>query len=473
MIGKNFIEIGAAELALGMSTGAHTLDGGFSPETTAVNLTAVPGVMYPPANPVDISWTFSSLGDAIAFCPTNVTLLNGFALTVNGYILKIDSTPSFPSVSAQLTGTYTTGTSDIVNFIDKIYATSTTDVARMDTNLTNGDYDWWSLTLGKGVLTSGTRHPMVVFQDLLWVGDNNKLHNIVDSGTGNASVLTLSIHNEITALGVDPSSGKMLIAATQGSNYSNTLSSGNRVFLYDGTSATYTREYAVDGMVTGFRSVGGITYVFYGGNKIGYWNGSGITFLRKLKNVTLSGADIPYKHHVTNIDNTLYIVDGKQVLAFGEVLPGRKVWYYCYFNNVNSNKLGLLCPIGSKLLGLGFATSKFYTLDTTSVATGEALTFTSNFYKFPRPVYIRSARIEYDGSVPNNDANRSFTYKTQTNTSFQALASITNSTGASIYENADIIGFADDKVTALQLQYSMSITVVGVRRILVYYDVAE
>jgi len=472
MIGSKQLVLSAEDIIQrGMSSSDEIADGAFSPASEGINPLVTKGVIYGPASATDKSTNLS--GDAIAWCETSVDSTNGYILSDTGYIHSLSSTQVLTAAASALTGTWTKGTSDIVQFIDKIYATSTTDVARMDTNLTNGDHDWWSTTLGLTALTSGVRHPLLIFQDRLWIGDNNSLNNIVNSSTGNNDVLVLSTHHQITALGVDPSSGKMLIATSHSANYSGTISSGYSVFTYDGTSSTYTREYAVNGLITGFKNVGGTTYVMYGGKKIGYWNGSGVTFLRDLQNVTLAGADLPYKHHLAAIENTLYVVDGLQVLAYGEVLPGRKIWYYCFKQGVNSNKIDVICPVGDELLGVGFESAKFYTVDTKDPG---ALRLDFNKVFFDRPVYLRQAEIIYGSAVANNDDNRNLYYKTSRTDGYTIMAleggtRLKNETGASIYEQERIIGFPDKKVRWLQMRYYGND--VGIKRIVVYYDPAE
>lgn len=475
MNGKYHIDFGAADFVRGMSSSAHIADGGFSPETLAVNLTATRGVLYAPALAVDCSTNLSS--SAIAWCPNNLGT-NGFLLSDNGTIHSISTSQVLTAAASALTGTWTSGKSDIVQFIDKIYATSDTDVARMDTNLTNGDHDWWSATQSEGVLTAGVPHPLCIFQDRLWVADANALHKIIDSSNTDPDVLVLSTHHVITALAVDPSSGKMLIATSQDTtagNYSATLAKQSSIFSYDGTSATYTREYSVDGIVTGFHTVGGTVFVAYGGTNIGYWNGAGVTYLRTLKNVTLAGADLPYKHHMAHIDSTLYVVDGKQVLAFGDILSGQKAWYYCYNNQVNSNKHSLICPVGSKLLGLGFATTKFYSFDTSSVASTGGLELYSNRYTFPRPIFLRSFYVEYADSVAAGEDNRLLYYLTDDSGNLEQLgtSALKNNSASSVRVIEDVIGAANDKTRYLQLYYNSSSNNYGLRRIIVYYDVAE
>lgn len=474
MIGSKQLVLSAEDiLTRGMSSSDEIADGAFSPASEGINPLVTVGVIYGPASPADKSTNLS--GDAIAWCETNVDNINGYILSDTGYIHSISSSQVLTAAASALTGTWTKGTSDIVQFIDKIYATSATDVARMDTNLTNGDPDWWSSAGGinQGVLTSGVRHPLLVFQDRLWIGDANALHNIVGSLSGNSDVLVLAAHHQITALGIDPSSGKMLIATTHSANYSGDISSGYSIFTYDGTSSTYTREYHIEGMVTGFKNVGGITFVMYGGTKIGYWNGSGITFLRHLNNVTLAGAELPYTHHITAIDQTLYVIDGTQVLAYGEVLPGQKIWYYAYKNGVNSNNLDLIFPAGSKLLGIGFESAKFYTLDTKSAG---ALRLELNKVFFDRPVYLRQAEIIYASAVANNDDNRNLYFKTNRTDGYTIMnllggTRLVNASGANIYEQEQIVGFPDERVRWVQMRYLGND--VGIKRIVVYYDPAE
>lgn len=475
MLGKQQLVIDASDFVRGASSSAEIADGGFSPETDAVNLTKVAGVLYAPANVTDKS---TNLNDEIlAWCATNTTNLNGYAVDDSGYVYSISSSQVL-TASAQVAGAYTTGTTDIVHFIDKVYFTSETDVARIDTDLANPDNDWWSSTQSEGVLTSGVRHPLLKYQDRLWVGDANAIHKITDSSNTDQDALVLGAEWEITALGIDPSTGRMLIAATQGQNYSNTLASRNIVFIWDGTSDTYLRQYDVAGMITAFHAVGGIVYVAYGIGKIGYWNGSGVTFLRQLLNVTLAGANLPYKHHLTSIDNTLYVVDGTQILAYGEVLQGRKVWYPALKNNINSNVYNSVFPVGSGLLGVSFSSAKFYTFDTTSVSTTGTMAYVTNWYRFPRPIEIRGVFVEWydaitDGVTPATlyYINRSTLGSSGTFVTFPSLA---NSSGSTIRETPiELLGILNNKGRTFKFRYTADTNNLGLARIVIYYDVVE
>lgn len=477
MIGKHQLEIGGADFIKGMSNSDDINEGGFSPNTDAVNLTKNPGVLYAPAAMVDKSTNLT--GSAIAYCPgQSSTAVNGFVLSTSGSIFTIDTTQALTASSA-LAGTYTTGTADIANFNGKLFATSSNDVARMDTDLTNGNAVWWSSTLSKGVLSTGVRHPLLEFIGYLWVGDLNALHRIESSSAGTKNAFLFDSSNEIVALGVDVTNGTMLISTSKAANYSGTISAGYRIFVFDGVSSTPSREIPVDAMVTGFRTVGGTTYVTYG-QKIGYWNGSGITFLQQLRNVTLIGTDLPYKHHLANIENTLYVVDGKQVLAYGEVMPGKKVFYYALSNQISSNKFTLICHAGNNKLGLGFDTTKFYTFDTTNVSTIGSMTFYTNKYPFPRPIYIRGAYLEYADAVADQDNSRALYIKSEDQlVGFQGMyiqgkVNLANISGSGVYFTKDIISsHPSTKMYSVQLEYTLVGTNIGLKRIILYYDIAE
>jgi len=101
---------------------------------------------------------------------------------------------------------------------------------------------------------------------------------------------------------------------------------------------------------------------------MGVWTGRGIKFLRELNFVAGSSADLVYPNKVTSIDDTLYVVDGRQVLAFGEVIGGQgPIFYYALRNNITSSDYTLVSNLGNSLLGVSFSASKFYTFDTKDV----------------------------------------------------------------------------------------------------------
>ena len=67
MIGTKQITIDASDFVKGMSTTVEVADGGFSPDTDAVNLTYTPGILYSPASGVESDTDIRLTGEIIAW----------------------------------------------------------------------------------------------------------------------------------------------------------------------------------------------------------------------------------------------------------------------------------------------------------------------------------------------------------------------------------------------------------------------
>jgi hypothetical protein len=480
MIGKHTLEIGAADFIKGVSSGADINDGGFSNETDNVNLTANPGVLYAPAASVNSDTDSRLTGNIIASSPDmNVTSpTNRLLVTDDGKAYRYNGTKiTAAGVALTAAKTWVAGFTDLVTFAGEAYATSKEAMTRWQNDDTidgGADYPY--------AFTNQTvPHPELVYENNLYVADGNLLKVTPSAGVAPTTVLTLSADQIIIALGIDPGSGLMLISTTNALDISSTLTSINRLHWYDGNSLKSSKVAIIEDAILGFHCVGAIVFVGFS-NNIGYLSGSGIQWLRRLNNVTADNTQLPYKHHMAHVANTFYVLDGKQVMAYGEVLAGRKVWYPAWSNPVNSNKPTFLADVGNKKLGMGFATTKFYTFDTASVATIDSMMLFSHKYVFPRPVFIRGIYIEYATSIANNDANRSLYYLTEAqgagfvfmqdpSATFTALK---NTSGANAYFiDVPINGMLADKVRMLQFRYNVDTVNPGLRRIVVAYDVAE
>ena len=160
-----------------------------------------------------------------------------------------------------------------------------------------------------------------------------------------------------------------------------------------------------------FRSM---TYVFYG-NKLGYWTGSGIEYIRTLNFSVGSYTTLIYPHRTCAIDNTLYYVDNlpgdtgynKQIVAYGETIKGVTAFYPILYSSVPTSSITALCPVTSTELGYAFATDKFYTFDLTSQASvlNQGATQYTKQYKFAKPVTFNGVIIEFDRVVPTGDTD--------------------------------------------------------------------
>ena len=350
-------------------------------------------------------------------------------------------------------------------FAGEAYVTSKECIAQWPNNNTIVQ-NWFTFT------TSTVPHPALVFEKNAYYGDKNLLLRQTGVNVAPTTILTLPADQIIITLGIDPGTGKMLISTTNTLNMSATLSTVSRIHWYGGVSNELLKTIEVDDTILGFYPVGGTVFVGYG-QKLGYITGSGISFLRTLQNVSLTQTFLPYKHNFANIGNTLYVVDGTQVLAFGEILRGNKIFYYAVKNKINSNVIQSIFNAGNNKLGMGFATTKFYTVDFSSIATLDGLSLMTNWYNFPRPITPRGMRMEYIDSVAST-VNLSVTYFDQTSTT--AIAALTRSSGTrtSTLEIDDMIGFLNTyPIYALKFLISNATTNNGLKRIIVYYDYAE
>lgn len=477
MIAKKELIFDASNWIKGMSSGANIADGGFSNETDGVNLTYDPGVLYASAVGVDSDTDTRLTGNVIATSP-DMALVG-----VDNRLLVADNDTYYRYNGTKIIATpYTGGTAsttaaaftDIITYRGEAYVSCKERIKRWQNNNTITDL---------GSFTTATvPHPMLVYENNFYAGDANLLLQAVAVNTMPTTILTLDVNQIIMATGTDPSTGLMLISTVSTSDTSDTLPTISKLLWYDGNSAKVTKSVIVEDTILGFHTNSGVTYVGYGKN-LGYINGSGISFIRELKNVTNVQAELPYKHHFASIANTLYVLDGLQILAFGEIVTGRKVPYYCFKNNVNSNKQTAIGYGGNGKLVFGFATTKFYSVDTTSVSTTNSLTVYSNRINFPRPITLTGAYVEYASAIITNDDNRSLYYQTEDlQSGFLLLrvqgtttgSGLKNISSSSVYFIDNVIGFTPpNKMRSLQLRYLASSVNSGLRRIILYYNQYE
>jgi len=475
MIGKKTITVDAKDFVAGMSSSDEISDGGFSADTDQINIKAEVGVLHAPAAPVDNSDNLT--GYFISACPDPNYLGDEKKFLDNeAAFYELDGSTITKQVTAS-SATFSEGTSSLTPFWGNWYMSTQNnggdDVVKWNGNATL-DEDWWSTLSGAtSSLQPAAQRPLLVYEDRLWIADKEKLHNF-DGTDPTVGKLVFDTFASITAMGIDPGSGYMLIAthSTGGSNASATKNGLAKIYIYDGFSDKPLRAIIVDGMVTAFYTLGGQTYVFYG-NKMGYWNGSGITFLRQL-DVNWSSSTLVFPAHITNIDNTLYFVDGLRVIAYGEILPGRKIFYPAFKQLTSAHTIRCITAISKDELGISYSdggsSGKFVEFSVDSVATSGNLAFKTNRYSFDRPVFIRSVYIETATAVANNDSVCLVYLNDETDTDTQSNV-LQNLTGGNIY-HIETDSF-DKKVRSVQFKFVGQGAGIGFRRFIISYDVAE
>lgn len=494
-LGKDVIEIGPENFVRGMSTSSFISDGGFAPNIgltdTACNPQAIPGVLHGPS--VETDGDGSNVLDndefVVASSPDHQTSGTFFRIMCTQRSNNQSKYYSYDgSVLADITnGTdstnsdYDKGSTDMIVYKGETYITTKAKLCRFSSADT---FDFGFATLG-GEFYS----PLLVFEDNLYYGDGHELKRMTSAGGTPATILTLPVGSVITALGIDRGTGKILVAnigtgILSGGNVSNTLSGRYYLNWYDGFSNKVSKVVEVDDQIFSLYSIGNTTYVGYGQN-IGFINGSGVTFLRRLRNVDPDVDELPYRHNIANIGSTLYVVDGHTVLAYGEILPGRKVWWPV-FEAPSNTTIQAIMHVGSNKLGISYKAAGgspgvFSTIDVRDTSTIGTMNFISNKFNFTRPINIQSIYLEYITAIDNNSTTgrnlfiflASEGYDTQNELTKEGEANLDNTSGSTIYEIYPVIGVPADKTWGFQLRYLQQSTNWGLRRILIYYDQLE
>jgi hypothetical protein len=506
----------------GITTSSNMLDGGLSPESDSINLVVNPGVVYATASPVTISSSIngrvvsscsdSSFGYAGANQVTKFILTDNYPTNNHGELYSLisgslNSLGSFGSQNIYM------GLSDMV-----VYGNISTDPTIMittDTGINTVAYNYSTKAIDSSSSHSPSGwqtqpSPMVVFNKLLFYANGNYLHTYNSIGqVFTDAVLTLQTDQVITALDIDPGTGRLIVGvATRNAAISSSNAGGNGttsftspcfIGLYDGVDPTqFLRKVPVDGPVTTFKNCGGKTYIFYG-NCLGIWTGSGIQFLRRLytqsQGVQFNNV---YKCKVSNFDNFLLYVSNTTInnsylnntpntlMAYGEVQAGIPAFFPL---------VGLPGSGSSTGTGLDFVdyagqgaviysyNLKLYSVNLFSksnvISTGDnSPLLVSKRIPFPGPVMLNFVRIFYEdsfnsvsstfGKVSIVDDNRQIAYS-ESIPSTASEVGMTGSNGAWVDVKCQI------KTTEIQILYQWLETSTnhGITKMIVFYTPYE
>lgn len=482
-LGNRQLTIGAEQFINGVSTSDNISDGGFSPNSDAMQIKSEPGVLHPIPNLVDRSTTLDAVLIASTYDP-DVLGDERFFLSDEGTFFIWTGSTSVTKSATDSTNTYSPGTSDIATFNNSVYATTNNsnptdgNVVKLDNNLTTLDDDWWVAAEGNTALVNGFRHPLLVFENNLWIGDRGSLHSLDSNDVSTENVLTFADTDDaIVALGIDSSTGKMLISSSTEANFGNTKTAINKIHVWDGFSTNPLRSVRVDDQVGAFHNVGGVTFVTYGGN-VGYWNGNGITFLKKIKNTGMI-----YHNEITNIGNTLYVIDSDNTLvwAYGEIIPGKRVWYKALNNEVSSQILKIVDNLGDGLLGVSFSDGsgggELRTIDindNSTTFTGGSKTFYSNKINFPRKAIVRGVTVEAGADIADDTTLGTLSFIDDLGNTTELGIFSNNTSDDQQNERVGRFGSFNIHTYTGQIKWQFAdLAGVGVRRFIIDYDFEE
>ena len=358
--GKYNITLGAEDWLKGHASSRNLSDGTFyyndvkesmsDDNIGAVNVWSDPGVLYPA--PEATEWYIPP--SETSATPVFVATCKGdFNLGAVNFFVKSDG-----SVYSDLGGSLTTILTDstanrnyietltqmvIVNYV--LYISSgggAAQVIKIPLNSYDGSYssgaDLSWLTTTKGVSYShAPSQPLYVWENNLWIGNENKIHRYTPSSdTMSSSVLVLNNDNVITSIGSDSVANNLFVATSIGYNGNKSRSINNKIFIWDGINVKPSRAIFVEGTVSAFYNVAGLTYILYGESGLGYWNGSGITLLRQLRILKGTNQPILNQYTITNWKNNLVVVDGNRILMYASIKNRPKAWYCVYVSSANN-----------------------------------------------------------------------------------------------------------------------------------------
>ncbi len=474
MIGKYQLQLGSDQFISGMASSDYATDGGLGTSSQNLNPFIKPGTIYSLAAGTDISTNVS--GNIIASCedssslsPLDRYMVDDASSAANYYSYNGTAITKVKTGTA----TYIQGKSDMVAFNGNFYISGASTLTQWDGTSGAGLNESY-----KTFVDSSAWHPLLNFINYLYFGDGNLLQQMDTSGTV-VTIWTLPPKEKIVALGIDPSTGLLLISVSSVYDVSDTLSSLKAVYLHDGISATYRRKIIVDDLVTAFYQLEGRVYIG-AGQTIGVWNGTGVTFLRKLQYASLSNVDLPYKHHFANIRNILLVVDGYQVLAYGAVISGSgnpygntKAFFYMGQPLSGINHLTAIIPFGTNKFGISYATNKVISFDISSLSGGTGLLYFNSTY-FPRPIYIRRIRIVTSNITTNTGIGGVALYTENNFRQPPGLLGQFSVLSANSPKNVFDFDFTDIKAMMVQPRISFdSAQGFAIYRVYLYYDIAE
>ena len=447
------LDITAKDFIRGESSADYVADGGFSPDSYAINLTKTRGVLYFNEGYTDrgaATLTGNIIASAI---DPSASGKDAYFLDDEGAFYYIDGgTLTKPQDSAS---SFILGTSELFPFNGNLYATSEDSLHQLSGSaLTDCERLWGA------ALATGYRHPIERVEDEMFVASQNVIYYLNNAGvTGTA--FTLPIGVGVTSLRRHPD-GRTLLAFTSDNaqNFSHTLGGAGKVYYCDPTVRDWVREVQLEAQVEGTRVVGGVVYCTYGFN-FGFFDGNG---LQPIKSLDTSATT--YSHNISNIEDILLVRDGLNVRAYGDLGAGN-VWWNITNNETNTQNVNCIHYLGDNKLLFAFSDAGTAGLlkEVDFDNAGTSGVFYSNRINFGEEVHIHRIDILHDVSAAAGTTRFILSYRDIDGT----LSTIQDTTYSSQSVNKTRIR-ANIKTDIFQLKLTQSNDDTGYKLIRIFYD---
>ena len=242
------ITIGVNDFIRGASTTNDVPDGGFSPDDKGQNLLSNRGTIN---QGTQISQLDTNVVGEVFGAEngesSNLLYFVGNDSDEDGQFYMWDAIANQPTLkqSDATAANYNAFYSDTAWYNNRFYVTSHNELAFLaadGTSLTTGEWQTQASTSLTSSATNPIRHPLLVFNDELFIGNGGTL-NSWDGTTASQDVLTIA-DEEITRimdLGQDQQSGDMLIAVISNTNQTGGKNR-SKILIWDGFSPVPNRE---------------------------------------------------------------------------------------------------------------------------------------------------------------------------------------------------------------------------------------
>lgn len=369
------LTINAKNFLLGESSSDYASDRGFSPDSYGLNLTKERGVL------AFIESGNERGGGGTTLTGNIIASANDANFSGNDKYFLDDEGAFYTYSGTTLTkrqtggGTFTLGTSDLIQFKLTTFATSTDAIYELTGSDLSSIQNWWS------GLNSNVRHPMEIVEDELFIADQNVVY--FWNGTSSGTAFTLPTQSRITSLRKHPDGRTLLAFTNKTDDFSHTQHQNAYVYYCDPNLRDWTREVAIEAQVEGTHVNGGVVYVTYGKN-FGYFDGNGLIPLKRLKT---SGTT--YSHNIASFEDTVVFRDGLNAIAYGDLGAGNVFWNI-FRNTADSNNLNCISYLGDNKMLFAHAgsgsTGRLYEIDYDNI--GQNGKFYTNRIDFEQEVQI-------------------------------------------------------------------------------------
>lgn len=270
--------------------------------------------------------------------------------------------------------------------------------------------------------------------------------------------MTLPTEYNITNLIVHNDGRHLLAFCAETANFSHTKRARAKLFMIDTLTLEFVRELDIDAQIEGSINVGGVIYVTYE-NNLGYFNGDGITFLRKLKNTSTTTT---YSHNLANVEGILAVREEGSLLFYGNLGLGNVFWYPW----TNTPLIKGIFYYGDNKMLTSSSDQRMSLLDFDTFAGSGSLE--SNPYTFPSKVWIRKIVVQTEALA--SGSNISFVSVDKNGTT-STIMTMNHTTDGAISEKTQFCNIFTD-VFRLRINFDFLQTK-GVRKIIIYYEDGE